>query len=102
METEYSVPGLYSIERNCSDHFYVRGFQSTLKLMLTSHHLLIRLHEISRPLLGFSLAPAIRDSLRKLLSHNCYCQASYEGEEDPVRALDADSGHSSILRNGSL
>lgn len=48
------------------------------------------LQEIRHPLSGFSHAPAIRDSLRKLLSRNYYCQASYAGEEAPVRAHDAD------------
>jgi len=48
------------------------------------------LQEIRHPLSGFSHAPAIRDSLRKLLSRNYYCQASYAGEEAPVRARDAD------------
>ena len=70
--------------------------------MWTSHHLLTHRHEIRHPLSGFSHAPAIRDSLRILLSRNHYCQASYECEETPVQALDVDSGHSSSLRNGSL
>jgi hypothetical protein len=58
--------------------------------MWTSHHLLTHLQEIRHPLSGFSLAPAIRDYLRKLLSRNYYCQASYAGEEAPVRVHDAD------------